>query len=218
LPEADVAARLDEIRRKLQVARKSRDLPADDKIIAGWNGLMLAAFATGALRWQDIGFRDAANRIHQLLVTRLWDGQRLRRAVRGDTELGKVTLADYAYVAYGMNRYAALSGEPKGRTFAAALMSRAWQRFHDGSGWLLDDKPLIPGLGAEAAVTEGALPSPSAVLIRLSLANDSEVLQAKGRAAAEQGRANAQVEPFGYSGHHAALLEISAPETTELKP
>jgi len=218
MDEADVEARLDEIRRKLVVVRASRDLPADDKILAGWNGLMLAAFATGALRWQDADFRNAATRIRKLLVTTLWDGQRLRRAVRGDKELGKVTLADYAYMAYGMNRYAALSGEPGDQTFAAALMSQAWQRFHDGSGWLLDDKPLIPGLGAEAAVTEGALPSPSAVLVRLSLASDSELLRAKGRAAAEQGRANAQTEPFWYSGHHAALLDMSAPVSADHQP
>jgi uncharacterized protein YyaL (SSP411 family) len=218
LAEADVMARLDEIRRRLLVVRGQRDLPVDDKILAGWNGLMLAAFASAALRWQDPGFRDAAARIRQLLVGRLWDGQRLRRAVRGDTELGKVALADYAYVAYGMDRYAALSLEPGDRTFAAALVSQAWQRFHDGKGWLLDDQPLIPGLGAEAAVSEGALPSPSAVLVRLSLASDSDTLRARGRAAAEQGRANAQAEPFWYSGHHAALLEIATPVTAERHP
>ncbi|MCB1772325.1 MAG: thioredoxin domain-containing protein [Gammaproteobacteria bacterium] len=218
LAEADVAARLEDIRRRLLVVRQRRDLPADDKILAGWNGLMLAAFTKGALRWEDTGFRDAAGRIRSLLVERLWDGQRLRRALRGDQELGKVTLEDYAYVAYGMNVYAALSGNPGDRTFAAALLSQAWQRFYDGSGWMLDDKPLIPGLGAEAAITEGALPSPSAVLVRLSLASDSAALRAKGVAAAQQGRANAQAEPFWYSGHHAALLEITPSESAERQP
>lgn len=215
LPEVDVAARLDDIRRRLLVVRQQRDLPADDKELAGWNGLMLAAFSQGALRWEDAGFRDAAARIRGLLVERLWDGQRLRRAMLGDRELGEVSLADYAYVAYGMTRYAELSANPGDQTFAAALVSQAWQRFHGDSGWLLDDKPLIPGLGAEAAITEGALPSPSAVLVRLSLASDNEALRARGLAAAEQGRANAQAEPFWYSGHHAALLDISLPVQAE---
>ena len=37
--------------------------------------------------------------------------------------LGSASLADYAYVAYGMAEYARLSGDPTDRTFVAALLT-----------------------------------------------------------------------------------------------
>ncbi len=49
MPESDVVSGLDRARRALFEARESRVKPGlDDKVIAGWNGLMLGAFAEAA--------------------------------------------------------------------------------------------------------------------------------------------------------------------------
>jgi uncharacterized protein YyaL (SSP411 family) len=170
---------------------------------------MLAAFADAALAWDDPGLRDAATAIRNHLRNRLWDGKQLRRALAAGRELGKASLEDYAYVAYGMARYADLSGDPVDRTFVTALLHLAWQRYYDADGgWRMDDRPLIPGMGAVPAMPEGALPAPSAVLIRLALGSDDPALRKKALAAAELGRRDAQQDAFWYVGHHAALLAV----------
>ena len=209
-PEAAVRARIASIRSRLLEARARRVLPVDHKELAGWNGLMLAALSDAARAWDDPGLRAAATRVRDLLRNRLWDGRRLRRALSGQREFGKASLADYAYVAYGMARYAELSGDPADRTFVAALLSVAWQRYHGPGGWRMDDQALIPGMAEEPAMREGALPAPSALLIRVAAASDDPEIVARARAAAEAARAQAQAEPFWYAGHH-AVLWTSAP-------
>jgi uncharacterized protein YyaL (SSP411 family) len=205
-----VNARIGEIRAKLLTERGKRVLPVDHKALAGWNGLMLAAMARAAAEWQDPRLRAAAAGLRDYLRDRLWDGQQLRRALAEGREVGKASLEDYAYVAYGMAQYAKLSGDPVDRTFVAALINLAWQRYYGPDGWRRDDRPLIPGVGAEPAMSEGALPAPSGVLIRLALQSDDPALVVKARAAAELGRQQAQQEPFWYSGHHAALLVLAS--------
>ena len=113
---------------------------------------VLAAFAKAAQRWDDPIVLASAHRIREFLRKRLWDGVGLRRAVVIDAEgqtspLGKASLADYAYVAYGIAVYAQLSGDPRDRTFLTALLQLAWQRFHGPAGWRMDDQPLVPEIG-----------------------------------------------------------------------
>lgn len=217
---AEVAARLQQLRLRLLTLRAKRQLPKDDKELAGWNGLMLAAFAKAAQRWDDPIFVACAQRIRDFLRERLWDGVGLRRAVVIDAEgkvrpLGKASLADYAYVAHGIAVYAQLRGDPSDRTFLTALLQLAWQRFHGPAGWRMDDRPLVPGMAEAFAIREGALPSPSGLLIQLAAKSELPDLVAKAVAAAEQGRADAQAEPFWFAGHHAALLAVSMRETPE---
>jgi hypothetical protein len=68
---------------------------------------------------------------------------------------------------------------------------------------------LIPGMGERSALLEGALPAPSALLVRIAIRSDDSNLMAKALAAAELGRRAAQQQPFWYAGHHAALLEAA---------
>ncbi len=199
---------IEAIRSILLVARGERELPVDDKVLAGWNGLLLASMAHAALAWQDSQLHQAATRIRNHLRKRLWDGSQLHRAVANGQPIGKGSLEDYAYVAYGMARYAELSADPKDKTFVAVLLNAAWQRFWQADGWRRDDRPLIPGMSAERAMPEGALPAPSALLIRLALQSDSPDLVDKAAEAAELARSQAQEEPFWYAGHHAALLAL----------
>lgn len=208
--QADIERRLAAIRVRLLQARAERGLPVDDKQLAGWNGLTLAAFARAAQRWEDPALHAAAYAIRDYIRDRLWDGSALRRAVADGRAIGRASLADYAYVAYGMQAFARLSGDPADRTFVAVLLNLAWQRFHEPGGWRMDDAPLLPGMGVETAMVEGALPAPSALLIRLTLAFEDPQLVARARGAAEQGRNKAQQAPFWYTGHHAALLQLAA--------
>ncbi|MGD1983749.1 MAG: DUF255 domain-containing protein [Chromatiaceae bacterium] len=210
-------SRLSQIRSRLLTARATRELPVDRKELAGWNGLLLAAFSRAAVRWNDPTFGKAAQRIADFLHNRLWRGGVLYRAVSIDADgtvnpLGTASLADYAYAAYGMEAYARLSGDPSDQTFATVLQNLAWQRFHGPGGWRSEQRPLIPAMVEEPVIAEGALPAPSAILIRLSRQSAVSSLVQRAAAAAEQGRAKVQAEPFWYAGHLSALLEGSANE------
>ena len=205
-PVDDIERRLADIRSRLLAEREKRVLPADDKELAAWNGLMLAAFSRAAAK--DPAFAAAATRIRDFLRNVLWDGTHLHRAVRDGRPIGKVSLEDYALVAYGMARYAAFSDDPADRTFVAVLLNAAWQRYQGAAGWRADDAPLIPGMADEAALPTGALPSPSAIWINVALDSGDPVLVEKAVSAAESARRPTQLEPFWHPGHHIALLSL----------
>jgi hypothetical protein len=110
-----------------------------------------------------------------------------------------------------MARYADLSGDPSDRTFVAVLVNQAWQRYYRNGGWRTDDQPLIPGMAEQAAMADGALPAPSALLIRVAAQSDDPKMVAMAREAAERGRGRAQAEPFWYAGHYAVLQAPGSP-------
>jgi len=215
LDACELDLRVAMVKDKLLAARGARGQPVDHKELAGWNGLLLAAFARAALTWDDPELRAAADRVRDFLRLRLWDGEELRRAIGDRGTLARATLDDYAYMAYGMAAYAKLSGDAVDHDFATLLIDRAWQRYRSRGGWRLDDRPLIPGLGERAALPEGALPSPSAVLIRLAAASGDPDLVERASAAAEFGRSLAQSAPFVFAGHHLALLRLSGSDSVD---
>ncbi|MCB1926110.1 MAG: thioredoxin domain-containing protein, partial [Gammaproteobacteria bacterium] len=207
--------RIASVRKRLLDARTARTLPVDDKVLSGWNGLLLAALSRAAQRWPDAGYADAAHKLRDYLRAKAWDGKALRRASSGGDALGKASIEDYAYVAYGMSRYADLQGDPSDRTFVAVLLNLAWQRYAGQGGWRHDDEPLIPGLAEQPAMLEGAVPSPAALLILTALGSDSPRLVALARSAAERARALVQGDPFWYAGHLTALLASAGAERAD---
>ncbi|MCB1788723.1 MAG: thioredoxin domain-containing protein [Gammaproteobacteria bacterium] len=207
--------RIASVRKRLLDARTARTLPVDDKVLSGWNGLLLAALSRAAQRWPEAGYADAAHKLRDYLRAKAWDGKALRRASSGGDALGKASIEDYAYVAYGMSRYADLQGDPSDRTFVAVLLNLAWQRYAGQGGWRHDDEPLIPGLAEQPAMLEGAVPSPAALLILTALGSDSPRLVALARSAAERARALVQGDPFWYAGHLTALLASAGAERAD---
>src|SRR5262249_58275604 len=74
---ADERARLFEI-------REQRPKPLrDDKAIAAWNGLALAALAEAGRRFERADYLDAARRLGEFLLGPLSDGDRLPRTFPG---------------------------------------------------------------------------------------------------------------------------------------
>jgi uncharacterized protein YyaL (SSP411 family) len=92
---ADVAARG---KCKLYGVRAQRVWPSrDDKILAGWNGWMLAAFAEAALAFDRDAYREVVRRNADLLLSRIDEDGRITRHA-------KIAglLEDYAGVAWGL--------------------------------------------------------------------------------------------------------------------
>ncbi|MEA3276075.1 MAG: DUF255 domain-containing protein, partial [Pseudomonadota bacterium] len=200
---------LRQARAKLLAARVQRNLPRDGKQLAGWNGLVLSALSAGARAFDDDGYHSAARRLRDFLVQRLWDGERLHRAVSDRGWIGEASLEDYAFVAQGLRDWSELSGSAEDLDLSRRLVRLAWERFHDGDGWRLSEAALLPQTPAQTAFSDSPLPSPAAVLLALTLKGADADLAERARRALKSSRSVAAANPFSFSGQ--ALLLIDHP-------
>jgi uncharacterized protein YyaL (SSP411 family) len=101
-----------EERAQLLEARAKRPQPLrDDKAIAGWNGLMLAALAESARRLERDDWLQASRDLAAFLLGPLANGDRLRRTWRDGVAKGTGYLEDYAHVAHGLYELHVATGE-----------------------------------------------------------------------------------------------------------
>jgi uncharacterized protein YyaL (SSP411 family) len=145
------AARIASVRERLLAARRERPAPGrDDKVVAAWNGLAVAALAeTGAyfgrpdLVEAAIGAADLLVRVH------LDDRARLARTSKdGRTGAHAGVLEDYADVAEGFLALASVTGEGVWLEFAGFLLDHVLAQFTDAESGALydtaaDAEPLI---------------------------------------------------------------------------
>ena len=125
LPEA--------LRARLFAERETRPKPArDDKAIASWNGLALAAVAEAARRLDRRDWLDAARRLGAFLLGPLSapDGG-LHRSVLGGRPSGPGFLDDYANAAHGLLELHVATGELRWLREARRLAGLAVERFAD---------------------------------------------------------------------------------------
>ncbi|THV22073.1 thioredoxin domain-containing protein [Glycomyces paridis] len=142
-------ARFAAVRHRLAAARRERPQPGrDDKVVAAWNGLAIAALAEYASR---SGGRDALLAAERA-ATELWathvgaDGRLARASLAGAVSPAPGILEDYAAVALGFLR---LGGEWTER--ACGLLRQVGEHFGDGLGGFFDT-----AADAEALVTRPA--------------------------------------------------------------
>ncbi len=140
--------------------------PRDEKVLAGWNGLMIAALAraswvVGEPRWLDAA-RTAARLVDTKLVSK--EG-RLQRRLVDDEARFPAALEDHAYLLHAYVELYEADFDPvwleKGRELLAKTKALYW----DGARWLSrakDQEALVAAPGE--VVFEGALPSPAAML------------------------------------------------------
>ena len=181
-PTADERRLLAEAARILRPLRRARSLPRDDKLNAGLNGLALSAFSQ-AIRL-DPAYRQRADRLQRFLLTQLVRDRQLMKARARGQILPQAELEDYAYVVQGLLDHAEATGNAQSRARARQLAHTAWQVFWSGKGWRREARPLLATLQAEPALADGALYSPSDVLILASLRLPDPALQRLARTAA----------------------------------
>ena len=126
----------DKTRARLFELRELRPKPQrDDKAVASWNGLQLAALSVGA---RSFGRRDwlvAAERLGDFLLGPLSTGDgRLHRTWRDGVAKGTGYLSDYADVAYGLLELHVATGDPAWLRHAHRLATTALDLFPAGEG------------------------------------------------------------------------------------
>jgi uncharacterized protein len=123
----------EEVRGRLFELRQQRPKPLrDDKAIASWNGLLLAALAEAGCRLERRDWVDAAQRLGEFLLGPLSDDQgRLYRTFREGRAKNTGFLEDYADVANGLYELHVATGELRWLEEANRLARLAIELFGD---------------------------------------------------------------------------------------
>lgn len=140
-PLAD-ASRLTAIRERLLAARAARPAPGrDDKVVAAWNGLAIAALAEVGAYFDRPDLIAAAVGAGDLLVRLHMDPRaRLARTSKdGRAGANAGVLEDYADVSEGFLALAAVTGEGVWLEFAGFLLDHVLAQFVDAESGALYD-------------------------------------------------------------------------------
>ena len=200
-------------KRKMLQARKQRRVPADTKLLAGWNGLALSAFSRAAVQLKDKRYAAAAKDIHDYLYRNLWDGSTLYRMVATKGKKVKGQLQDYAFVARGVYDWIRLQGNERDSAWLGKIIRQGWKRFYGNQGWQLAEDMLLKYGQGESVIMDGVMPSPSAVLIAVTLKvakkESDTVLLKQARRALNSGRDAINASPFWYATQIDTIQHLS---------
>jgi uncharacterized protein len=172
LPEAEVRRRLDAARQVLFARRAQRIAPGrDDKVLAAWNGLMLAAFAEAARLLGRDDYRRAAVANGSFILTTLRaSGGSLRRSWRQGRARLSAYLEDYADVADGLLALYETTFDAQYYVAAQELVDYALAHFADPNGGFFDTpdqhEPLV---SRPKDVQDNATPSGAGMLATVLL-------------------------------------------------
>jgi uncharacterized protein YyaL (SSP411 family) len=140
LADPDDAARFDDVRARLLADRARRVRPGrDDKVVASWNGLAIAALAETGTVFDRPDLVDAARQAAELLEDVHMDGGRLLRTSRdGRAGRNAGVLEDYANLAEGLIALYGVTGETRWHRLAGSLLDTVLDRFGDDAGGFYD--------------------------------------------------------------------------------
>jgi uncharacterized protein YyaL (SSP411 family) len=118
--------------RKLWTAREKRVKPGlDDKILAGWNGLLIRGLAFASRVFAEAKWALVARRAADFLLAELWDGRDLKRVYQGGAAKIDAFVEDYGDLASGLAALFQATQEPKYLGAAHSLATRAVELFWD---------------------------------------------------------------------------------------
>ncbi|WP_239334104.1 thioredoxin domain-containing protein [Frankia sp. CiP3] len=138
--DADDPARFTRVRARLAAARARRPQPArDDKVVAAWNGLAIAALAEAGVLLAEPGWVTAAVEAATLLLDVHWVAGRLRRTSRhGRVGTNAGVLEDYGDVAEGLLVLHQVTGDDRWLAAAGDLLGVACAHFVAADGGFHD--------------------------------------------------------------------------------
>jgi hypothetical protein len=169
MPAAELERRVDRMRTRLFDYREKRIRPhRDDKILADWNGLMIAALAKAATVLGEPTYADTAARAAEFIfcVMQRPDGRLSHRYRDGEAAV-PAFLDDYAFVTWGML-------ELYHATFQEAYLHRALdlttillERFWDAANgaFYFADADADDLLVRKKEIYDGAIPSGNSVAL-----------------------------------------------------
>ncbi|MBW7932840.1 MAG: thioredoxin domain-containing protein [Gemmatimonadaceae bacterium] len=172
LSTSELARRVTAGRERLFASRTSRVRPArDEKIIAGWNGLMLRGVAEAARIFDDSRWRRLAVRAAEFLAAKMVHNGRALRVHGSDAATLPGVLEDHAALGLGFLAVHSLTFDARWLKIARQLATACERHFwDDGLGAFLDTADDAPPLIARLHDPfDNALPSGASLAVELQL-------------------------------------------------
>ena len=166
-PLEEVDASLARSRKTLYELRCQRARPAlDDKILTGWNGLMVAALARAAAALGEPRYARQAEQAAEFVLSRVREGERLLATFgRGRARLTAYS-TDYAFMIEGLVAIYEWGGEPRwlleAERLADTLVTHYWDPSQGGFFLTASDHEEL--LVRNHSVQDGATPSANSMM------------------------------------------------------
>jgi len=129
---AELERRLAAAREKLFAVREKRTHPGlDDKILAAWNGLMIASLAKGAAVLDEPRYRNAAASAAEFVLSKMQQDGRLLRSYRNGRAHLMAYIDDYAFMIEGLIGLYEITGALRWLNEAARLTETAIRYYWD---------------------------------------------------------------------------------------
>lgn len=167
-PYAQLAAANGALMNMLLAGRNLRSAPrVDDKIIAGWNGLMIDAFAYAGRVFNRASYTARAQEAADFILEHLMDNNgNLRRVYAAGQAHIPATLEDYAYLIKGLLSLHRAAPDIALLEACKYLEAQVSQRFADGEqGGYFMTEPSEDVLFRIKNSDDSAMPSPNGVML-----------------------------------------------------
>lgn len=174
LSNKELEERLEQIKRQLLKQRDKRPRPhLDDKVLTGWNGLMVASLARAGSLLERPDYLDAAKKAVSFIRSHLTSDGRLQRRYRDSETAISAFHEDYAYFTHGLIELFFAEPDPTILEFALDCMNQCIELFEDSDGGFYDSaEAFVEGMGRGRSKQDGAVPAAASVtalnLLRLA--------------------------------------------------
>jgi len=199
-------------------ARQKRPAPhRDEKIIAGWNGLMITALARGYSVLREEKYYQRAAACADFIREHLWRGDHLLRVFKDGQARFNGCLEDYAYLLEGLLALYESRFDIQWLDWAGKLADAMIHQFQDSEngGFFTtgnDHEPLVARLKSPL---DAAMPSANAVaalaLLRLGRLTGNRHWEEAGRRTIQAFQGEMEQRPAACTGLLAALDFMESP-------
>lgn len=181
-----------ELAEHMRVAREMREAPLlDDKVLTGWNGLMITAFAEAAHALGEQRYQQAAIQAADAIWDTSWNAENVflqRARFRGASAI-EARQTDYAWLAEAMLALHDIDADPRWLERAALLADTMVDHFKDeqGGGFFLGGTSVagaaLPTRPKD--ITDASTPSGNGVALRVFVRLFARTGDARWQAEAE---------------------------------
>jgi uncharacterized protein YyaL (SSP411 family) len=213
-----IEAHLVEMRAKLLVARASRIRPSfDDKVLADWNGLLIAALAKAADVFVRVDWLEAVERAFDFVSTQMIKNDRLLHSYCAGEARAPATATDYANIIKAALALASVTGNPeyiaRAREWVDVLDRHYWAEGHGGYFLAADDTDdlIVRTINALDDATPNANGTMVSNLMQLYLWTGEERYRDRAEAIVRGFSGAIAKNVFSHTGLLSGVIDLLAP-------